>query len=96
MSCFILAQHPLLMPSLSHTHTHTHLVRKTTSVDRIIELTGLDHKCIREAKGRKLLEDERRKVGHPGSHSQTQGGPSRVSFLLFTTPGHVQYQISEQ
>jgi len=36
--------------------------RKTCSVDRVIELTGLDHKCLREAKGKTLVEDERPKV----------------------------------
>ena len=38
------------------------LCRKVNSVDRVIELTGLDHKCLREAQGRTLLEDERQKV----------------------------------
>lgn len=31
-------------------------------MDRIIELTGLDHKCVREAQGSKLYEDERPRV----------------------------------
>jgi len=35
---------------------------RTCSVDRVIELTGLDHKCLREAKGKTLVEDERPKV----------------------------------
>ena len=39
-----------------------YLCRKVNSVDRVIELTGLDHKCLREAQGRTLLEDERQKV----------------------------------
>ena len=42
------------------------LCRKKNSVDRVIELTGLDHKCLREAQGRTLLEDERQKVREEG------------------------------
>lgn len=32
--------------------------RKVHTVDRIVELTGLDHKCVRKAQARTLLQEE--------------------------------------
>ena len=56
------------------------LCRKVNSVDRVIELTGLDHKCLREAQGRTLLEDERQKVRESGRKEL------QVNMLMFSLP----------